>query len=123
VVSIKESSAGSPDALRYYYFFYDWEIKTPDCNSELSTVSITLGGDAGIQENVLSRVGILPNPTTGKLQIINYEGGEIEIYNVVGQTLMTLRTLGTIETIDVSHLAKGMYFLKIGNKVVRFGKE
>jgi hypothetical protein len=32
---------------------------------------------------------------------------------VVGQTIMTLRALGTIETIDISHLEKGVYFLKI----------
>jgi hypothetical protein len=36
---------------------------------------------------------------------------------------MTLKTLGAIETIDVSHLAKGMYYLKIGNKTMKFIKE
>jgi hypothetical protein len=66
------------------------------------------------QENIIQ---VFPNPTTGELRItlsaLPHEGGEIQIFNVMGQTLMTLKTLGTIETIDISHLAKGMYFLKV----------
>jgi len=64
------------------------------------------------------------------------EDSVIEIYNVVGQKLLSapfnspkggkLPSFGGAGgglTIDVSHLAKGMYFLKIGNQVVRFVKE
>jgi len=75
--------------------------------------------------------------------------GEYTIYSVVGQVVMRGETAnntplaplkGGIDgveenspfkggrgmseiTIDVSHLAKGMYFLKIGEKVVKFVKE
>jgi hypothetical protein len=58
---------------------------------------------------------VYPNPTRGEL-IIESGGSQIEnvtLYDVMGQSLMTLRTVGTIETLDISHLAKGMYFLKI----------
>jgi len=69
----------------------------------------------------------------------NYELREsttIEIYNVMRQKLLSapfnspeggkLPSFGGAgggSTIDVSHLASGMYFLKIGNQVVRFVKE
>jgi len=98
--------------------------------------------DVGIAEthcNVSLR--IYPNPTNGELKISlpkpsegrAYEAENVEIYNVMGQvvlstealrSLMTLESIETNETtIDVSGLSKGMYFLKIGNQVLRFLKE
>ena len=68
---------------------------------------------------------IYPNPTTGKLKIINYSSAPltdqnrtlsvVEVYDVVGQIVFTSRLseLSPETTIDISHLANGMYFLKI----------
>jgi len=73
---------------------------------------------------------VFPNPTNSQLKIKNYELREnsvIEIYSVVGQVVLSTEALKSPETnettIDVSGLAKGMYFLKVGNQVVRFVKE
>ncbi|MCL2131379.1 MAG: M4 family metallopeptidase, partial [Lentimicrobiaceae bacterium] len=125
VVRIKKSSA-SGDELRYYYFFYDWEIKLPDCNSELSTVSITSGNS--ISENVLKNVVILPNPSTGKFSVVSSQfsemSGAIEIFDVVGSLVGTYRIRPTNDevVIDISHLSAGMYFLKMDNKVFKVVK-
>jgi len=71
------------------------------------------------------------------------EGSVIEIYNIMGQVVLRNTPLnppskgetaaenspfkggrGMSEiTIDVSHLAKGMYFLKVGNQTTKFIKE
>ena len=91
-------------------------------------------------------VRIFPNPTTGQLTISlpnpseggAYDAQEVEIYDVVGQLMQSApfnspeggkysppsEGLGeaTIK-IDISHLAAGMYFLKIGNNTARFVKE
>jgi hypothetical protein len=108
------------------------------CNKSKSYAIQTAKG-VGIAEGKYADLPlrVYPNPTTGEL-IIHIpnpsEGGaymeNIEIFSIVGQTLMTLKTLGTIETIglremiiDVSSLANGMYFLRVGNKVVRFVRE
>jgi len=75
---------------------------------------------------------VYPNPTNGQLTISlpnPSEGGaytaeNVEIYNVMGQKLLSIESLKSTETtIDVSHLANGMYFLKVGNQVVKFVKE
>ena len=71
---------------------------------------------------------VFPNPVNYELKITNYEGGVVEIYNVVGQLLYqinksTNKQINNEISIDVSHLAVGMYFLKVDNKVVRFVKE
>ena len=83
----------------------------------------------GVNEIVSNgQLKIYPNPNTGQLTIVmNNEQltmNNVEIYSVVGQLLQSkiVNQQSKIE-IDVSHLAKGVYFLKVGNQVVRFVKE
>ena len=65
---------------------------------------------------------VYPNPTDRQLII---ENGELtienySIYSVVGQVVMQ----GVLQNniINVEQLASGMYFLKVGNKVIKFVK-
>jgi hypothetical protein len=64
-----------------------------------------------------------------ELQVTNYELQEneayIQIYSVVGQKLNNyqLSIVNCQLIIDISHLAAGMYFLKVGNQTARFVKE
>ena len=106
--------------------------------------------DVGIVEtHCNASLRVYPNPTNNQLKIKNYEFKEneaIEIYNVVGQ-LMQKAPFNSPEegkysppwklsvaevseglgeatiVLDISHLANGMYFLKVGNKTARFVKE
>ena len=79
----------------------------------------------GIQEQQAGKFRIYPNPTKGQLTI---ENGEltivnVEIFSIVGQNV-GVYPCGRPETIiDVQHLANGMYFLRIGDRTVRFVKE
>jgi len=64
-----------------------------------------------------AEITIKPNPSTGQLRITNYELREntvIEIYDVYGKKHVSHFTFhdSHIE-IDISHLANGMYFIKI----------
>jgi len=73
----------------------------------------------GVETKTKDELGITvsPNPTTGQLRITNYELREntvIEIYDVYGKKHVSQFTFhdSHIE-IDISHLANGMYFLKL----------
>ena len=75
---------------------------------------------------------VYPNPTTGELQIKNYElreDAEYQIFSVVGQVVMqgvlSCRDAACYvpTIINVESLAAGLYFLKIDGKVVKFVKE
>ncbi|MCL2130926.1 MAG: T9SS type A sorting domain-containing protein [Lentimicrobiaceae bacterium] len=73
---------------------------------------------------------IFPNPTTGKITIRNEKSGmssEIEIYDVVGRKLLSYTPLTSHSSplieIDISHLANGLYFLKIDGKMVKVVKQ
>ena len=74
------------------------------------------------------KLQVYPTPTTGQLTITMDNGqltmDNVEIYSVVGQKLNNyqLSTVNYQLIIDVSHLANGMYYLRVGNKVVKFVK-
>jgi len=70
---------------------------------------------------------IYPNPTTGRLTINCEDKGAcplVKVYNVAGQVVYTstVSALSTETTIDISHLANGLYFLKVDNKMFKIIK-
>ena len=81
--------------------------------------------DVGINNYELNNTNyvLYPNPTDGQLRIMNYElrDGDIEIYDIVGRKVVNCQ-LSIGNSINISHLANGLYFLKIGNKTVKVVK-
>jgi hypothetical protein len=101
-----------------------------DCGEELQRL-ITLADSlqAELDDCLASRgvgsvskenaIQLYPNPTSSQLKIKNYQlkdGENVEIIDVLGrvQQLPIINQQSEI-IIDVSHLAKGMYFVRIGN--------
>ena len=70
---------------------------------------------------------IYPNPTTGMLRVTGYqlqENTKIEIYDIIGRKQQAeSRTQNEIIEIDISHLANGLYFLKVDGKTVKIVKQ
>jgi hypothetical protein len=96
----------------------------PNQNFTAKTVSV-------VETRLIASLRIYPNPTDGKLTITNYElrDGEADytIYSVVGQTVLQgklscMDAACRVHTINVEPLAKGMYFLRVGDKTVKFVK-
>ncbi|AUC82681.1 M43 family zinc metalloprotease [Lacinutrix sp. Bg11-31] len=80
-----------------------------------------------VDEFGLSGVSIFPNPTN---DILNIKGLEttlesVEVYSVTGKRVITAST--NLETINVSAIANGVYFLKLNtanaSKTIKFIKE
>jgi hypothetical protein len=111
------------------------------CDS-IVELTLSIREDVGIAQWTIDngQLKIYPNPTTGKLTINNGQLAieNVEIYNIAGQKVYGYQVQGagyevrdnipnpepsTPYLIDISHLANGMYFLKIGNRTARFVKE
>ncbi len=75
--------------------------------------------------DISNAVSIYPNPSNGKFELaINVAGGDftVEIYNTNGQ-LVLHRDATTLQTIDFSEHATGIYLLKIYNGQTRITKK
>ncbi|MBL7755060.1 MAG: T9SS type A sorting domain-containing protein, partial [Chitinophagaceae bacterium] len=66
----------------------------------------------GIEASILNEeITLLPNPTTGILQIVAKENpDEVVVYSMSGQLLMQCRNS---QHMDLSHLTKGIYFISM----------
>ncbi|WP_299249376.1 M43 family zinc metalloprotease [uncultured Lacinutrix sp.] len=90
-------------------------------NTNISTNSLS------VDEFALSGVSIFPNPTKDALNIKGLESTleSVEIYSVTGKKVFSIVT--NLETINVSAIANGVYFLKLNTanatKTIKFIKE
>lgn len=71
---------------------------------------INMGGDYTVQ--------VYPNPVKEKLFIVTDNAavnGDLEIFNISGQKLISQKNKGGSNTVNVTNLAKGVYILRLTN--------
>jgi hypothetical protein len=58
---------------------------------------------------------IYPNPARGAItiEVPDYKTEQFEISNVIGEKLKTQKFIGEKETIDISDLKPGVYFINV----------
>ena len=100
--------------------YYTQVLNGQDCDS---VIGLTLMFLEGVEEDGPSTPStgsgtagtfvVWPNPTTGILNIAADDINKVELRNLVGQLVLSGEI---VETIDMSDLEKGIYFLIISNK-------
>jgi hypothetical protein len=116
--------SGTPTAKGIFTFTVKAANSNNLSNSDTKALSITINDGTRVielQGNEDVTLRVYPNPVNDKLQITNYDSGEIQISNIMGQILLSLPSYET--AINVSHLPAGIYFLKVGDKTMKFVKE
>jgi len=122
-LSIKESSA-TTNPTGFYYFFYNWRVKSVDCISSRAEVKVKVDTSCtvvGIEDVDLAAEEILiyPNPVSRKLNITfssKQNIDRIQLLDLNGK--LVYESAGGVSAdgkhqIDVSPLSNGVYFLRI----------
>ena len=121
-LTIKGSSASSPG---FYYFYYNWKVKTPDCVSARVPVlakSDTLCNLTSIASNFIetSEYNIYPNPTTNQFNIDLGAASTIKsliIRDVTGKVIFEKALIGEkVVQINSENWAGGLYYIQLMNK-------
>lgn len=64
---------------------------------------------------------VFPNPTTGLIHFMTHNKDQkYEIFTEIGQSV--LRGENLPNSLDISYLTQGIYYLKVGNKRVKLIK-
>ena len=63
---------------------------------------------------------VYPTLVSNGILTVDTEGGDYDIYNIVGQQVQSGKTT---QRLDVSALAKGTYILKVGAEQAKFVKQ
>ncbi len=82
-----------------------------------------LFGYDGMEENHIDKntvISLYPNPVSSNLSVTLNQDEEIVISNMIGQTISTVRGHQGVNTIDVSNLNSGVYFINAGSASQKF---
>lgn len=67
----------------------------------------------GLTQNELTGVVVYPNPASSMVMIANAENAKISVYNIVGQQLLEVSNISNNQSVDVSQLTTGTYFVRV----------
>lgn len=104
--------SGAEDASDKYRFIYR--------NGNL----IVIDRPVGIDKVGGDKVAIYPTVTTGVININQLsKASDVFIFDFLGRMIVTNKLQAGDNTIDISSYAKGVYFVKVGNQVVKVIKQ
>lgn len=92
--------------------FYYYRLKQVDFDGSFEYSNVVTASILGNNKTTLS---VYPNPAKDILNIANGEGRAL-IYNMVGQIVKTVYLTDEVNTVKISELPSGQYFVKIEDK-------
>ncbi len=73
-----------------------------------------------VETNFASAISIYPNPANNVVNVANAENANIVIVNVIGEVVATVNNASSNQTINISNLANGTYFVRVNAEVFKF---
>lgn len=93
----------------------------PDDKTSVGVVK-TLVDHTGIVENETAKANIYPNPTNGNVYVKGHDINVVNVYNICGQEMISVKVNSDNVILDLNSFASGIYMLEIidnqGNSVV-----
>ena len=99
-----------PDPANNYYQGLTFELEDLFPNAFV--------GVSEVSHNV--HMNVYPNPATDRLNVTLSKNAEIVVYNVTGQQVMNMEGHVGANTINISNLNSGIYFVKAGSDTQKF---
>ena len=102
-------SGGDVIAEDNYYQAFTWDLTE-------------LFGYDGVEEQVSNntQMNVYPNPAVDQLNITLNQNADITVFNMMGQVVMTAEGHVGANTINISNLTAGVYFVNAGSATTKF---
>ena len=113
VASITSASTGSTD---FYFFFYNWDISTISCYSDMQEAVVYVDNCTNITNNTALEFSISPNPNNGTFDIVMpilYENTAIEILDLSGKIIFSEKLSLKKQRLDINNISRGIYLISV----------
>ena len=70
----------------------------------------------GLEDDLLAKIAVYPNPVNNKFTVSNAAGFDITLYSILGKEMMSKKNISENEIISTNNIAKGTYFLRIASE-------
>lgn len=71
----------------------------------------------GVEENVFAGYKVYPNPSQGMVYVQAKGGCDIEVLNILGETILLVKSKSDLTSVNLIGQNSGVYFLKIRNGI------
>lgn len=88
-----------------------------DATNNESCITVTRSVD--IITSHSSKYAIFPNPANNVITVANAENTNITVVNMMGQVISTVKNVSENQTIDISNLAEGTYFVRVNSEIFK----
>jgi hypothetical protein len=127
-VSVNSSVVIAPHACNTlpYYIGYHVVVSGDNTFSINNTWNgaITVNVATGLNEkNASANIKLFPNPVVNVLQVSVINKANLMVYTPTGQAVITTVLEAGTNEVDVSKLASGIYYVKVGDVVSKLVKE
>jgi hypothetical protein len=77
--------------------------------------------DVSINSSIVtsSNISVYPNPANNVITVANAENSNIVVLNMVGEVVASIENASANQTIDISNLASGAYFVRVNSEVFK----
>jgi hypothetical protein len=72
------------------------------------------------EANTDTQMNVYPSPATDKISVVLSNNQEIVVFNLMGQVIATYEGHAGINTLDITSLRTGVYFISAGNETQKF---
>lgn len=105
----------------HYYRVYAYSAS--DVSDSTNIASVVVSAPNGLDEISENNIQVYPNPAASVLMVKSNEQGNALVLNHLGQTVLSTKLNAQLTSIDISLLLPGIYFLQMGETMVKFVKE
>ncbi|MCL2596870.1 MAG: choice-of-anchor J domain-containing protein [Paludibacter sp.] len=98
-------------ALQNIYVAFVHDNCTNEFVMKLDDISVDIV--IGLNDNTANNITVYPNPVSSTFVITNAAGSRAKIYDVSGKTVLELPVQDAYQTVDISNVSAGVYFLEL----------
>jgi hypothetical protein len=113
VASITQASNGSTD---FYFFFYNWDISTISCYSDMQEAVAYVDPCTQINNIKDLRFSISPNPNNGSFDLIvpqAISNATVEILDLSGKVILCEKLNSNKQRINLNLISRGVYIVSL----------
>lgn len=81
--------------------------------------SFTTVDPVGIDVNKIAAISVYPNPANNVISVANAENKDIVVLNILGKVVAAVSSATSHQTINISNLSAGIYFVKVNTEVFK----
>lgn len=101
---------------------YIWDGTDLGSTGALGNVAIRVNvvDGSSVESNLTSNISVFPNPANDVLNVANAENANITIVDMIGNVVATVDNASSNQSINISNLANGTYFVRVNGEVFKF---